>query len=63
MLKIRQIRETKGLNQNDVARDSEISQPYLSELESGEKDNPSKAVLIRLAKALGVPVAELLEDA
>jgi transcriptional regulator with XRE-family HTH domain len=38
-----------------------VSQAYVASLESGEKKNPSIAALQRLAKALGVPVAALLE--
>lgn len=34
---------------------------YLAELEAGKKKNPSLDVLKRLARALGVPVGELLE--
>jgi transcriptional regulator with XRE-family HTH domain len=34
--------------------------PYIAMLETGKKRNPSVAVLQRLAKALRVPVTELL---
>jgi transcriptional regulator with XRE-family HTH domain len=37
------------------------SRQYLSELEAGQKRNPSVVVLRKLAKALDVPVARLLE--
>ena len=53
-------REAKGMTQVDLATKAKVTQPYLAELEAGKKKNPSLAVLQRLAKALGVPVTELL---
>jgi transcriptional regulator with XRE-family HTH domain len=44
-----------------LAEKAKVPPGYLSELEAGKKTNPSLAVLKRLAKALGVPVTELLE--
>lgn len=35
-------------------------QLYVSMIESGARENPSLPVLKRLARALGVPLAELL---
>ncbi len=40
--------------------ETRVSQAYVASLESGERKNPSVATLERLAKALGVPVTELL---
>jgi len=40
---------------------TKVTSVYLSQLENGRKENPSVAVLQRLAKALRVPVTELLE--
>ena len=45
----------------EVAVKAKVPPGYLAELESGKKKNPSLDVLKRLAKALGVPVAALLE--
>ena len=58
---IRQLRESKGWSQLELARRSEVDQGYVSHLEAGTKKNPSIAVLKKLARALGVPVGELLE--
>ncbi len=58
---IRQLRETKKLSQQELARKARVSQPYLSQLEAGTYRNPGIEILRRLAKALGVPVTELLE--
>ena len=53
-------REGKGLNQVQLAKKAKVTTAYVSLLEAGKKKNPSLAVLQRLAKALGVPVTELL---
>jgi transcriptional regulator with XRE-family HTH domain len=45
----------------ELAREAKVPAGYLSELERGEKTNPSAAVVVRLAKALGVRVTALLE--
>ncbi len=58
---LRRLRGAKGLTQAELARRAKITDEYVSMLESGAKQNPSLAVLRRLAKALGVSVAELLE--
>jgi len=58
--KLRKVRERKGLTQVELCKRAKLNQGYLSMLESGEKKAPSIAVLKRLAKALGVAVAELL---
>ena len=53
-------REEKGLTQIGLAKRAKVSQAYVARIEAGSKKNPSLAVLQRLAKALGVPVTELL---
>ena len=58
---IRRIREGRGLTQEDLAKRARVSQPYLSQIEAGTKKNPGVRIIQRLAKALGVPVTELLE--
>ena len=58
MLKV--IRKREGLSLDDLAKRAKVTKPYLSMLESGVRKNPSLPVLKRIAKALGVPVTELL---
>jgi transcriptional regulator with XRE-family HTH domain len=58
---IRQRREEQGLSQLALAKKAGVAQGYISSLEAGEKKNPSIGVLRKLARALGVPVGELLE--
>jgi len=57
---LKAIREEKGWTQMRLAARAKVTQTYIAKLESGDKKNPSIAVLQRLAKALGVPVTELL---
>jgi transcriptional regulator with XRE-family HTH domain len=54
------MRESKGMTQRDLAERAEVTPGYIAQLEMGQKQNPSLAVLRRLARALGVPVAELV---
>jgi DNA-binding XRE family transcriptional regulator len=58
---IQQMRESKGLTQRDLAARAKVTPGYIAQIELGKKKNPSLDVLKRIAKALGVPVTELLE--
>ncbi|MDA2910410.1 helix-turn-helix domain-containing protein [Nitrospiraceae bacterium AH_259_D15_M11_P09] len=55
------LRKGKQLTQDQLAARGGVTKPYVSQLESGARKNPSLATLKRLAKALGVPVAELMK--
>lgn len=57
---VKKFRELLGWSQNELAKRSGVSQPYISELEDGKADNPSMKTLEKLANALGVYVSELL---
>ena len=57
---IQRLRESKGMTQRDLAEKARVTAGYIAQLEMGTKKNPSLEVLQRLAKALGVPVTELL---
>jgi len=58
---LRELRESKEMTQVDLAKKSGVAQGYISALEAGKKKTPGLDVLKRLARALGVPVTELLE--
>ena len=58
---LRQLRTQKHLTQEELAKKARITRSHLSLLEAGHRKNPSLDVLKRLARALGVPVGELLE--
>jgi transcriptional regulator with XRE-family HTH domain len=57
--RIKVLREQKGLSQAILAAQAKITREYVNKLEAGRYD-PTVGVLQRLAKALGVPVTELL---
>jgi len=57
---LKTIRKAKGLSQVDLAAKAKVGRTYIVKLESGDKVNPSLAILQKLAKALGVPVTKLL---
>jgi ribosome-binding protein aMBF1 (putative translation factor) len=56
---LKQLRTERNLSQRALATKAKISRGYLARLEAAEQD-PTLGVLERLAKALGVPVTELL---
>ena len=57
---LKALREDRGLSQVDLAKKADVGRTYIVKLESGDKKNPSLDILKKLAKALGVPVTELL---
>ncbi|MFQ5930491.1 MAG: helix-turn-helix domain-containing protein [Acidobacteriota bacterium] len=58
---IRKLRERKGMSQVELAQKAKVTQSYISQIEAGMKENIGARVAVRLAKALSVPVTELLE--
>ena len=57
---LKKLREAKGFSQLELAKQAKVAQAYISEMEAGQKKNPGIDTLQKLAKALGVPVTELL---
>lgn len=60
MLKLREIRESRGMTQAALASLVCVAQGYISDLEKG-KCLPSFDVLVRLAKALECSLDELVD--
>ena len=58
---LRILRQAKGWSQTRLARESGVSQTYISDLEAG-RSNPTVPVLKRLAAALGVRVSDLIGE-
>ena len=58
---LRQLRAAQKMTQEELAKRAKITRSHLSLLEADHRKNPSLNVLKRLARALGVPVTELLE--
>jgi len=59
--KIRTLRLEKGFTLPALAEKAGVSKGFLFQIEDDEKANPSLETLNRLAKALDVTIAELLE--
>lgn len=58
---IKKYRQAKGWSQSRLGRESKVSQTYISELEAG-KWTPNLSILRKLANALEVPLAALLDE-
>jgi len=60
-MRLRTLREKRGLTQVQLGEKAQLSQEYIARLETGTKANPSLDVLLRLAKGLGVKPGKLLK--
>ncbi len=58
---LQRLRIRRGLTQEQLAVKAGLVRVYVTKLEQGEHD-PTLSVLVRLAKALRVPVTELLGE-
>lgn len=56
---VRRLRQAKGLTQEALAHGADIDTRYVGGIERGE-ENPSVAVVGRLAEVLGVRASDLL---
>lgn len=59
--RIRELRKERGWSQERLAEVSDIHENHLRRIEGGTA-NPSYLVLVRIARALKVPPAELFRD-
>ncbi|MEV0002629.1 helix-turn-helix domain-containing protein [Micromonospora sp. NPDC050980] len=59
---LRRIRQRQGRTLREVAQAAGVSLPYLSEVERGRKEASSE-VLAAICRALGIHLADLLEEA
>lgn len=59
---IQALREQKGMSQRDLAEKADVTPGYIAQLEMGLRKNPSLGVLKRLARVLGVPLTDLLQQ-
>ena len=58
--RVRDYRSILGYSQERLAHEASINRTYIATLEAGER-NPSLDLLVRLAKALEVPLGELVD--
>ena len=54
------LRRRRGLTQEALAAKADLSRTYLARLETARQD-PTLSTMVKLAKALDVPVTALLE--
>jgi len=59
-LRLRQLRESRGLTQEGLGEKAQLDQTYLSGVERGAR-NPSILVLERVAASLEISLAELFQ--
>ncbi len=59
--RVRTLRNGRAMSRKVLARYAKVSERYLAQLEAG-KGNGSVLLLRRIARALGVPLAELVDD-
>ncbi len=59
-MRLRKMRQERGITQATLALRAKISRVYLTEIE-GRRRDPSLSVVVKLAKALKVKVGQLVE--
>jgi transcriptional regulator with XRE-family HTH domain len=59
--RIKMIRVTKKMTQNDLANECEFEKASMSRIESG-RSNPTVRTLHKICTALDIPMAELFRD-
>jgi transcriptional regulator with XRE-family HTH domain len=58
-MRLRKLRKARKMSQAALAERAHLTRAYVTRLEAGQQD-PSLSTINALAKALGVPVTELL---
>lgn len=59
--RLKSLREKRGWSQRKLAMEANVSQPFISGLELGNK-NPTILIVKKLATALDVSISDLLDD-
>ncbi len=57
---LKRIRKQKGISQGDIVRALKMDRSFVSNIENG-KTNPTLATIAKLAKAVGVPLEDLIK--
>jgi transcriptional regulator with XRE-family HTH domain len=58
---VKRLREKQGLSQEKLARLADVSNNTIINIEAGKQDNPTIETLKKVAKALNVPVEDLIK--
>ena len=56
---IKEVREQKGITQEELSKTSGISRNYIAELENNKKINPSFKTIYKISIALGVEIRQI----
>lgn len=59
---LKKLRLDRGMSLRDVEKVTKISNPYISQIERGERGIPNFSILKRLAEAYGVKVTNFFEN-
>jgi len=59
--RLRELRGRRGWSQDHLSARTGLTQPYISQLETGERDPPLATVGV-LARAFGLTVSEFMEE-
>ncbi|MBI5090940.1 MAG: helix-turn-helix domain-containing protein [Candidatus Hydrogenedentes bacterium] len=57
--KVKSLREAKRLSVAELAEATSVSKPYIWQIESGRRANPTGEIMRKLASALGTTVSDL----
>jgi len=58
---IRKLRQKKGISRDRLSKDADLALNTVVKMETGENPNPTVETLEKIAKALGVSVADLFK--
>lgn len=59
---IRKLRQKKGISQDRLSKEADLALNTIVKIETGENPNPTVETLEKIAKALGVTIADLFKD-
>ncbi|KGM89671.1 putative transcriptional regulator [Roseovarius mucosus DSM 17069] len=59
--RLRELRKSQGYSQEGFALTVELDRTYIGGIERGER-NPGLKTILRIAEALGIPVAEMFSQ-
>ena len=58
---VKRLREKTGLSQEKLARLADVSNNTIINIEAGKQDNPTIETLKKIAKALNIPIEDLIK--
>lgn len=59
---IRKLRQKRGISQDRLSKEANLALNTIVKIETGENPNPTVETLEKIAKALGVSVADLFKE-